>query len=70
MLHYSGDTDGAVATLGTQNWIYTLGWDTTEAWRPYFVEGQVGGYLEVYEGDLTFGTIHGAGHMAPQFKPP
>jgi carboxypeptidase C (cathepsin A) len=70
MLHYSGDTDGAVPTLGTQNWIASLGWNTTEAWRPYFWNGQVGGYLEAYEGDLTFGTIHGAGHMAPQFKPP
>ena len=28
----------------------------------------MGGYLEVYDG-LTLGTVHGAGHMAPQFKP-
>lgn len=70
MLHFSGDTDGAVPTLGTQNWIATLGWDTVQDWTPYFVDAQVAGYTEVYEGDFTFGTVHGAGHMAPQFKPP
>jgi len=70
MLHYSGDTDGAVPSLGTEAWIATLGWNTTETWRPYYVDSQVAGYLERYEGDLTYGTVHGAGHMAPQFKPP
>lgn len=70
MLHFSGDTDGAVPTLGTQNWIATLGWDTVQDWTPYFVDAQVAGYTEVYEGGFTFGTVHGAGHMAPQFKPP
>jgi hypothetical protein len=70
MLHYSGDVDGAVPTDGTQAWIATLGWDTEEEWRSYMVDGQVAGYLESYQGGLTFGTVHGAGHMAPQFKPP
>jgi carboxypeptidase C (cathepsin A) len=70
MLHYSGDTDGAVPTAGTQAWIATLGWNTTSEWKQYTVEGQVAGYWEAYEGNLTFGTVHGAGHMAPQFKPP
>jgi hypothetical protein len=28
----------------------------------------MGGYIREYRG-LTLGTIHGAGHMAPQFKP-
>lgn len=32
MLHYSGDTDGAVPTVGTQGWIATLGWDKTSEW--------------------------------------
>lgn len=27
MLHFSGDTDGAVPTIGTQNWIADMGWD-------------------------------------------
>ena len=70
MLHYSGDTDGAVPTVGTQNWIASLNWNKTSEWKQYTVEGQVGGYWEAYEGGLTFGTVHGAGHMAPQFKPP
>jgi len=32
MLHYSGDTDGAVPTVGTQGWIATLGWNKTSEW--------------------------------------
>ena len=70
MLHYSGDTDGSVPTAGTQAWIASLGWDKTSEWKQYMVHGQVAGYHESYVGGLTFGTVHGAGHMAPQFKPP
>ena len=70
MLHYSGDTDGAVPTIGTENWINSLKWNTTVDWQPYMYAGQVAGYFETYEGDFTFATVHGAGHMAPQFKPP
>lgn len=39
MLHYSGDTDGAVPTLGTENWIASLNWEVSENWRPYYVDG-------------------------------
>jgi len=70
MLHFSGDTDGAVPTLGTQNWIASLNWNVEEKWRAYLVDNQVAGYLESYEGGFTFASVHGAGHMAPQFKPP
>jgi serine carboxypeptidase-like clade 1 len=68
MLFYSGDVDGAVPTIGSQKWISTLGWENTDLWHPYIVNDQVAGYLEAYDGNLTFATIHGAGHMAPQFK--
>ena len=69
MIHFSGDTDGAVPTFGTMQWINELNWNIKDAWRPYFVDGQVAGYIEERDG-LTFATVHGAGHMAPQWKRP
>lgn len=67
ILFYSGDTDGAVPTYGTLQWMNELNWNITEEWRPYTVDGQVGGYLEARDG-MTLGTVHGAGHMAPQWR--
>lgn len=68
MVFYSGDTDGAVPTWGTKQWIASLDWNTTEEWRPWTTDGQVTGYIEKYEG-LDFVTIKGVGHMAPQWAP-
>jgi hypothetical protein len=50
-----------------------LGLEVLADWRPYLVDdgtgGQtLGGYIIEYNG-ITLGTVHGAGHMAPQFKP-
>lgn len=70
MLKYSGDVDGSVPTIGTRGWINTTGWEVTEAYRPYKMEGQIVGYVEERENWFTFGSVHGAGHMAPQYKPP
>ena len=64
MLFYSGDTDGAVPTFGTLQWINELNWNVTSEWRPYMVSDQVAGYIEE-RGEFTFATVHGAGHMAP-----
>ena len=30
---------------------------------------QVGGYTQVYKGDLTFVTVRGAGHQVPSDQP-
>lgn len=70
MLFFSGDTDGAVPTLGTRRWIRKLAWDIVDNWRSWYVNGQVAGYVEKYEGDLTFATVKGVGHMAPQWAKP
>ena len=70
LLKYSGDTDGSVPTIGTEKWINMLGWDVLETYRPYYLpNGELGGYIEERDG-LTFATVHGAGHMVPQFKRP
>jgi len=67
ILFYSGDTDGAVPTFGSLAWLELIGWKKTSEWKPYMVNGQVGGYLQEYDG-LTFATVHGAGHMVPQWR--
>jgi serine carboxypeptidase-like clade 2 len=43
MLKYSGDTDGAVPTLGTRQWIAKLGWPIIDNMRPWFTNGQISG---------------------------
>jgi len=68
ILKFSGDLDGAVPTAGSKDWINNLGWTITAPWRPYYLDSQVGGYIEE-RGQFTFATVHGAGHMAPQYKP-
>ena len=70
MLKFSGDTDGAVPTTGTIKWIDSLNRNIVSDWRPYHVDGRKSpaGYVIEYDG-LTLGTVHGSGHMAPQFRP-
>jgi serine carboxypeptidase-like clade 2 len=66
-MFFSGDTDGAVSTWGTRQWIEALNWDVKENYRPWKSADQVDGYVIRYDG-LDFYTIHGVGHMAPQWK--
>ncbi len=71
VLVYSGDTDGVVPTYGTKRWIEKLNWpvDQGKTWRQFMVDSQVGGYSESRDnGKFVFATIHGAGHMAPQWR--
>lgn len=67
ILFYSGDTDGALPTYGSRQWINNLGWPITEEWAPWKTNSQVSGYIEKHDG-LDFITVHGVGHMAPQWK--
>ena len=67
LFHYSGDTDGAVSSLGTRKWIAEQKWNVTGEWRPWTTDGGLSGYLEDY-GTFTFATVHGVGQMAPQWK--
>lgn len=66
---YSGDVDGSVPFIGTRKWIQMLDLNMKQDHTQWYLEDQVAGWFEVYDG-LTFVTVRGAGHMVPQYKPP
>jgi len=71
ILVYSGDDDSVCGTIGTQAWIWDLGYEVSgKAWQTYTVADQVAGYATQWKNThLGFLTIHGAGHEVPTYKP-
>ncbi|KAK7350029.1 hypothetical protein VNO77_08065 [Canavalia gladiata] len=68
-LIYSGDHDLVVPFLSTQAWIRALNYSIVEDWRPWFLNDQVAGYTRTYSNKMTFATVKGSGHTAPEYKP-
>ncbi|CAI0464502.1 unnamed protein product [Linum tenue] len=68
-LVYSGDHDMMVTYLGTQAWIRALNFSIIDDWRSWHVENQVAGYTRTYSNKMTFATVKGGGHTAPEYKP-
>ncbi|EEF40335.1 serine carboxypeptidase, putative [Ricinus communis] len=73
-LIYSGDHDMAIPHVGTEEWIESLNLTIASDWQPWLVDGQVAGYTVEYSYDeyayrLTFATVKGGGHTAPEYKP-
>ncbi|PON74314.1 Serine carboxypeptidase-like [Parasponia andersonii] len=66
---FSGDTDGRVPVTSTQYSIKKLNLSVKTSWHPWYFGGEVGGFTEVYKGDLTFATVRGAGHQVPSYQP-
>jgi len=64
----SGDTDSKVSLLSTRYNLPEIKLNVTKG-RAWFEGRQVGRWVEVYEGGLTFVTIRGAGHQVPIFAP-
>jgi hypothetical protein len=64
ILVYSGDDDAVCATIGTQKWIWNLGYEAPHImWSEYLHDNQLGGYYTTWDKtNLTFLTVHNAGH--------
>ena len=75
ILVYSGDDDSVCGTIGTQRWIYDLGFPLVQDWTTWYVDGQTAGYISKFktpyskESRFSFMTVHGAGHEVPTYKP-
>ncbi|XP_015881553.2 serine carboxypeptidase-like 40 isoform X1 [Ziziphus jujuba] len=67
---FSGDIDGRVPVTSTKYSIQKLNLPVKTQWHPWLLNGEVGGYTEVYQGDLTFATVREAGHQVPSYQPP
>jgi serine carboxypeptidase-like clade 1 len=68
-LVYNGDHDLDFTFVGTQAWIRTLGYPVVAPWRPWYSSGQVAGFTTEYAYNLTYATVKGAGHTAPEYRP-
>ncbi|KAL5538311.1 hypothetical protein UlMin_043116 [Ulmus minor] len=68
-LIYSGDHDMVVPFLATQAWIRALNYSIVDDWRPWVLYDQFVGYTRTYSNRMTFATVKGGGHTAPQYKP-
>ncbi|XP_054776744.1 serine carboxypeptidase-like 18 isoform X4 [Prosopis cineraria] len=68
-----GDHDMVAPYVGTLAWVRSLNLTESSKWRPWYVQGQVGGYTVEYTHNnnysLTYATVKGAGHTAPEYKP-
>lgn len=77
MMVISGDDDSVCGTIGTQSWIWNLGYPAdNNGWNPWTYNDQVAGYFVNFDtssansgAKFQFGTVHSAGHMIPQTQP-
>ncbi|KAM5552096.1 serine carboxypeptidase-like 40 [Rosa sericea] len=66
---FSGDIDGRVPVTSTKYSLEKMNLPVKTEWHAWFLSGQVGGYTQVYEGDITFATVREAGHQVPSYQP-
>ncbi|KQJ88827.1 serine carboxypeptidase-like 19 [Brachypodium distachyon] len=68
-LVYSGDHDAMVPFVGTQSWVRSLNFPVVDEWRAWYLDGQSAGFTITYANNMTFATVKGGGHTAPEYQP-
>lgn len=72
---YNGDVDPGCNYLWAEASVQKFAETVTRPWRPWVygktqrVGEQLGGFVTDYSDNISFATIHGAGHMSPQWRP-
>jgi len=71
ILIYNGDSDPGLNSFVGEDWTSAMGFNETEAWRPWTRDGKMkmGGFVTRYSGAFDYLTIRGSGHMVPEYKP-
>eukprot|EP00322_Chrysochromulina_rotalis_P026416 CAMPEP_0115844492 /NCGR_PEP_ID=MMETSP0287-20121206/8855_1 /TAXON_ID=412157 /ORGANISM="Chrysochromulina rotalis, Strain UIO044" /LENGTH=166 /DNA_ID=CAMNT_0003298217 /DNA_START=18 /DNA_END=518 /DNA_ORIENTATION=+ len=77
VLVYNGDVDPGCNYLWAEASVAKFGQRVATdggEWHPWTYRSslageQLGGFVTDYEGDVHFATVHGAGHMSPQWRP-
>lgn len=64
-----GDHDSVIPFLGTQSWVRSLNFPIVNEWRAWHLDGQSAGFTITYTNNMTFATIKGGGHSAPEYQP-
>nr|CAD1822371.1 unnamed protein product [Ananas comosus var. bracteatus] len=50
-------------------WIRSLNFSIVDDWRSWDVDGQAAGFTITYANNMTFATVKGGGHTAPEYRP-
>ncbi|XP_072974947.1 serine carboxypeptidase II-3-like isoform X3 [Typha angustifolia] len=66
---YSGDIDGRIPVTSTRYSLNQLRLLVKSPWKPWSINNEVGGYSILYDDNLTFVTVRGAGHEVPSYQP-
>lgn len=72
ILVFSGDDDSICATIGTQSWIWSMGFQPLNMWQPWYDDAtkEPFGFLTHFSGTrFSFLTVHKAGHEVPMTQP-
>ncbi|KAL5134145.1 Serine carboxypeptidase 1 [Glycine soja] len=69
LIFSNDDHDMCVPYTGSQVWMKYVRYKIVDEWRPWSSNGQVAGYTQGYDKNLTFLTIKGSGHTVLEYKP-